>query len=536
MLAWLLLNITRSQQSIGYMPVSAASSSHLIERISGSAKPHGQRVAPQRSAILDAEFSQLMGDITAQLALEQDAGTQINASNSYTKPESHPETGGTSEDQSSATNSELPLENPAEVVADQKQIPIASAALSTQDRSAPSLPPSSDQPELAAEQKVDHSEDLVDPQATLTPTDLHLATSSSATAMPADQPAPSDAVETVIPQLLQRTAGEVFAEVAESEAPTSTLPSTAEAQPNLVAMPSIQSTDEQLLPNMAPAPIVDAQRETPTQVKLGSSDELALMMQSVLQSKLNEGSESLVAVGSTLQNAQAQLAVTAVKAASPELSDLLLAQLSNGALTAGLMNAPTSSDRLQGMIARTLNSQSSTQAQSISSMQNESRSSTTARSSAENARQPRTVLTNAVAARTIERIESALKELAQSRDGKTISLRLDPPQLGAVKIDVSLRDGALHARVVAESPAVNALLRERSAELQATLRKLGLDVERITVATQGDVGQQTTFNGELNHHEQRRTTTPRMAFPESAVAHNAPAAITTSNKLDHWVA
>lgn len=97
--------------------------------------------------------------------------------------------------------------------------------------------------------------------------------------------------------------------------------------------------------------------------------------------------------------------------------------------------------------------------------------------------------------RTLEKVEQALKEAAKSRDGKTISLRLDPPDLGKVKVDVSLRDGALHARIVVESPAVNQLMRERAHDLQQNLRSLGLNVDTISVSigseSQGsfDLGQ-----------------------------------------------
>jgi flagellar hook-length control protein FliK len=102
--------------------------------------------------------------------------------------------------------------------------------------------------------------------------------------------------------------------------------------------------------------------------------------------------------------------------------------------------------------------------------------------------------------RTMERVENVLKEVAQSKDGKSISLRLDPPSLGSLKIDVTYRDNSLHARIVGESAAVVAVLRERAYELQESLRKLGLDVDRITIAvgTQGEEGssQQMKFEGD----------------------------------------
>lgn len=99
------------------------------------------------------------------------------------------------------------------------------------------------------------------------------------------------------------------------------------------------------------------------------------------------------------------------------------------------------------------------------------------------------VNTQRVPLKNLERVESALKEAAKARDGRTISLRLDPPDLGSVKVDVTLKDGALHARLSAESSNVTSMLRERSHELQYTLRKLGLNVEKVSVS----VGNENAF-------------------------------------------
>ncbi|MBX7143992.1 MAG: flagellar hook-length control protein FliK [Oligoflexia bacterium] len=97
-------------------------------------------------------------------------------------------------------------------------------------------------------------------------------------------------------------------------------------------------------------------------------------------------------------------------------------------------------------------------------------------------------------ARTMEKVEQALKEAARARDGKTISLRLDPPDLGTLKVDVSLRDGNLRARVVAEQSAVYQQLREKAHELHSALRKLGLNVDSISVSVSGD--SQSSFSME----------------------------------------
>ncbi len=86
----------------------------------------------------------------------------------------------------------------------------------------------------------------------------------------------------------------------------------------------------------------------------------------------------------------------------------------------------------------------------------------------------------------MQRVESALKEAARSKDGKTISLRLDPPNLGNLKVDVSIRDSVLHARLTAESSQVTYLLREKAHELQEMLRKLGLNVQTVSVSVKSE--------------------------------------------------
>lgn len=83
--------------------------------------------------------------------------------------------------------------------------------------------------------------------------------------------------------------------------------------------------------------------------------------------------------------------------------------------------------------------------------------------------------------RTMEKVENALKEVARSRDGKTISVRLDPPSLGSLKLDVTLKDGTLHARITVEHAQVATLLRDRAFDLHALLRRAGFNAERVTL-------------------------------------------------------
>jgi flagellar hook-length control protein FliK len=149
-------------------------------------------------------------------------------------------------------------------------------------------------------------------------------------------------------------------------------------------------------------------------------------------------------------------------------------------------------------------------------------------------------LPKGIAHRTMERVESALKEAAKSRDGKTLSFRLDPPQLGQVKVDVSLKDGALHARMVPENAQVASLLREKASELQSTLRRLGLNVETVTVSVGNESdsisynGGESSLDGKTFQQERNKMPGQEAQVVETTFALQGPATKTVVD--DHWVA
>jgi flagellar hook-length control protein FliK len=157
-------------------------------------------------------------------------------------------------------------------------------------------------------------------------------------------------------------------------------------------------------------------------------------------------------------------------------------------------------------------------------------------------------LNRATSQKMLERIETALKEAAKSRDGKTITLRLEPLQLGQVKCDVSLRDGLLQARITPQNPEVLHTLRDNAHELQGALRRLGLNVDRVTVQVLGEKdptnfasttgfldGKSFQENG--NNMPGRGGQTPEKTFGNEIAdvtrAGTPDAGITPA---DHWIA
>lgn len=157
-------------------------------------------------------------------------------------------------------------------------------------------------------------------------------------------------------------------------------------------------------------------------------------------------------------------------------------------------------------------------------------------------------LTRVQVYRMLEKVETAMKEAARSRDGKTIRFRVEPFDVGEVKVDVSLREGLLHARLKAENQQVTAVLRDKAHELQGALRKLGLDVDNVTV-TVSEEGDARTATGEQNLSDGKTFQDERNNMPNEgrqvventfgnklADVSEAGLSRVTNAILDHWVA
>jgi len=144
-------------------------------------------------------------------------------------------------------------------------------------------------------------------------------------------------------------------------------------------------------------------------------------------------------------------------------------------------------------------------------------------------------MSESLASRTLERVEDALREVAKSRDGKTISIRLDPPNLGSVKIDVTLKDGSLHARLMAESVQVSNLLREKAHDLQNMLRKMGLSVDTVSVSVNSDESLGNR-NSSFSEHQDNAMSSDVEGKPNLKTGSAAVTQSPQNEVLDHWVA
>jgi flagellar hook-length control protein FliK len=90
-----------------------------------------------------------------------------------------------------------------------------------------------------------------------------------------------------------------------------------------------------------------------------------------------------------------------------------------------------------------------------------------------------TSLSQADRVRFVQRVEQAFQDL--SGQGGTIRLRLSPPELGSLHIEISLAKGQLTARVEAETPAARNLLLDNLPALRERLAQQDIKVQRFDV-------------------------------------------------------
>jgi hypothetical protein len=102
----------------------------------------------------------------------------------------------------------------------------------------------------------------------------------------------------------------------------------------------------------------------------------------------------------------------------------------------------------------------------------------------------------AAASRTMppaQQIVAQLTVAIQRTPGERVEIRLDPPELGRVQIELSSRDGVLHATVTAERPEVHDLMRRHAEMLRQELAAAGHAGVRLEFATgsgQGEGGRE----------------------------------------------
>lgn len=96
----------------------------------------------------------------------------------------------------------------------------------------------------------------------------------------------------------------------------------------------------------------------------------------------------------------------------------------------------------------------------------------------------------------------------------------------------------LHARLAADNPQVNQLLREKAFDLQRVLRTVGLEVDQVSVSVRDESGSQTfDFQQSKNSDTSQPDLESELGLfgkgsgEGAAVKHNSQTVVE-----DHWVA
>ena len=101
-----------------------------------------------------------------------------------------------------------------------------------------------------------------------------------------------------------------------------------------------------------------------------------------------------------------------------------------------------------------------------------------------------------------DRVSNAVR--LSHQNGRQLRIRLHPPELGALQIEVSVRDGVLTARLEVQTPSTRQVILENMSLLRDALSQNGMAVERISVQLAhenwNDDGQ-----SESTHHQEQES-------------------------------
>jgi flagellar hook-length control protein FliK len=102
--------------------------------------------------------------------------------------------------------------------------------------------------------------------------------------------------------------------------------------------------------------------------------------------------------------------------------------------------------------------------------------------------------------RFIGRVAKAF-QTAEERGG-TLQLRLSPPELGSLRLELTVKDGVMTAALETETSAARRLLLDHLPALRDRLAEQNIRVERFDVDVRRDGGG-SQADGRAAHHEQR---------------------------------
>ena len=133
-------------------------------------------------------------------------------------------------------------------------------------------------------------------------------------------------------------------------------------------------------------------------------------------------------------------------------------------------------------------------------------------------------------ARFVQRVGGAIRT-AQQRDGQ-IQLRLSPPELGSLRIDITVKNGVVTAKLETETAAARTVLldnlpalRERLAEQEIRIEKFDVDVRREGQQQSENPGseeRQTNTRREESTPAQQNRQTPQLELSAAEIQNSLP--------------
>lgn len=99
------------------------------------------------------------------------------------------------------------------------------------------------------------------------------------------------------------------------------------------------------------------------------------------------------------------------------------------------------------------------------------------------------------------------RRLAES----TINIKLHPAELGELKIDLAVKEGAIKVSVVAQSQQVQEIIERNIARLRTLLEDQGFSLDNVTVTTESDsVSDFDLFDRQLFSQHDNLPDSPRI--------------------------
>ena len=136
-------------------------------------------------------------------------------------------------------------------------------------------------------------------------------------------------------------------------------------------------------------------------------------------------------------------------------------------------------------------------------------------------------------ARFVQRVSGAFRA-AQQRDGE-IHLRLSPPELGSLKIEISLKQGVLTAQLETDTSAARNLLLDNLPALRERLAEQDISIEKFDVDVRDEGSQQDpqaqTKDNETNRSQSGQRLNRNQSTKNQENTTEAPPQATTSQTV-----